>query len=438
MVGARVEQTESADIQDRDQRVALLASAFDEASRTSGVVRIDFGGTLAYGAAGCRIDLDDLPAGRVVATTYVELRYEDGLDVPAGRSRALRSAGWPKIPRRSWEFQTADHGAIGGIVDDLQFVFDASSVPPDQTWRIRVVELTPARIEARRRQESWVEDATVQQIRDRLRRLAGLRGGRIAVRYAIGPSTVLGLSARRRRGVVEVGIDDLGSMRGHVLDLTTQRVGQLTVPELQLDARPVFASVEDALARLSPPGSGGTLCVRLELLDAPLAENDAEDIGIVTWFIVLVIAGIYARVVGTAAATGLLGAVGRVFSRSFSIGDLVTLLAVFATSALVVSELTTLLWAIGNARSWRYAVMDRASAVRRARLRDLLRRDLPRRGVVGAGRRRAVGPLAGPPSAPGGPRNPVVRLPPPHSVWLPRHARKGARRSALVSRPADV
>ena len=154
--------------------------------------------------------------------------------------------------------------------------------------------------------EPWVENATARDLRERLVRLASMRAGHIAVRYATGPSTILGVKARRRRGSIEVTAEELGAP-----DLVaTDWKERWAFPGQLIDANAIFMVLEEAMWRLSPPGVGGSVSLRLEQHDDIEAYRNSYAF-IWGWLIATFVIVLGARVLGTQSSEGLLGVVAR-------------------------------------------------------------------------------------------------------------------------------
>ncbi|HEX5589513.1 MAG TPA: hypothetical protein VFX65_04410 [Candidatus Limnocylindrales bacterium] len=352
-------------MQDRDERIQMLSSALVEGWRAGTRVNLDFSGSRAFGAGGCAFGLDDLPDGRIGVVACVELLrinrswvLEDTLD-PEGlrRDKALRETGWPSgnFPTRSWELDPVDRDAVGHIVDDLKSAFDASAVPAEIDWRIRVGSKTQQGISRVPRAEPWITDALDRDLSGLVRRLAGLRGGWLSVRYSSGSSTVIRVTAHRRRGSIIMEATNLGPRTARARDPRARWTEQWSLHEWSLDVRDTFRALEAALARFSPPGSGGSVSLRFELGDeASYWPKVFDGTTMLTLLGFLTISGIIV-LLGDPTSEGLLGAVGRAKEASASISDTLVLLAAVATPLLVSEKASRLSKDVADARRWRYS-----------------------------------------------------------------------------------
>jgi hypothetical protein len=154
--------------------------------------------------------------------------------------------------------------------------------------------------------EPWVENATARDLRERLVRVVPMRAGHIAVRYTTGPSTVLGVQARRRRGSIEVRAEELGTP-----DLVaTDSKERWTYPDQLVDADAVFMVLEEALWRLSPPGIGGAVSLRLEQHDEVEAYRNSYAF-VWGWLIALFVIVLGTMALGAQSSDGFLGVIAR-------------------------------------------------------------------------------------------------------------------------------
>ena len=203
--------------------------------------------------------------------------------------------------------------------------------------------------------EPWVDDATPVDVSERLVRLALMRAGHIAVRYTTGPSTVLGVRARRRRAKIEVTAEELGAPGLTASDWTER----WTFSENLVDGRGVLTTLEDALAALSPPGSGGSVSLRLELHDEVEAYRNSYAF-VVGWLIVVAITVAGARALGTQSSEGLLGVVARwgEGGRADDLGAASLLTAVALAAMLPAAVGAWCVERIADGLGWPYAVRE--------------------------------------------------------------------------------
>ena len=131
-----------------------------------------------------------------------------------------------------------------------------------------------------------------------------------------------------------------------------------TFSENLVDGRGVLTTLEDALAALSPPGSGGRLSVRLELHDEVEAYRNSYAF-VVGWLIVVPITVLAARALGTQSSEGLLGVVARREEgreEFFGAGWLV--IAVALTAMLPAAVGAWCVERIADGLGWPYAVRE--------------------------------------------------------------------------------
>lgn len=296
--------------QTREERVRLLSDALAALDRPSTVLSLLLAPRCAI--ARFRIRADRLSGGVLRVEVAVMPRPTDGVPVDLSR---LVDVGWPigetetgrRVPMRTWTVDRTDASAVEGMVDAVAEALAASPVPPDLTWSIATLPEAEGvtRPGAPPPDERWVQDAMEPDLRERLVRLASMRGGRIAVRRT-GRSTVIGLAARRRRGAIEVKATDLGAPELSPSAWTAHwRYGGE-----RASAMTILREVDDALCRLSPQGKAGVLELRLEVHDASTRYE-----GGYAFFAGSIVAavgvGVVALVAGSPDAPGLLGVVGR-------------------------------------------------------------------------------------------------------------------------------
>jgi hypothetical protein len=282
--------------QSRADRIAVLSDALVAVDRPRALARMDFlGNPPREGIAGCNLEMDRLPGGWIrvaVRPRLLALKAPSrGVPSPADRCRgdAMRAAGWEGT--RVWELDPADVAAVGQVVDAIQVVLDVSLVPPGVEWAVSPPEAPDPVPSEPPPDEPWVEEATEQDLRERLIRLAGLRGGRILVRFP-GPSATIAIDARLRRGTIIAGASSLS-----VAGASDQRwKANWTLPPGGSSAARIFEELRGALRHLSPPESGDRLAVRLEQHDVAqaFAESYAFFLGWLLSLPVALILGIVA------------------------------------------------------------------------------------------------------------------------------------------------
>jgi hypothetical protein len=263
--------------QSRADRIALLSGALAAVNRPRMFALLYFPGSPRGTGIDVRVDL--LPGGWVCTTV------------------------WPgHVRERVWELSPAHTRVVGEIVDAIQVVLDESLVPPAVEWWMsppqepyRVQDESPP-------DEPWVEEATEPDLRERLVRLAGLRGGRILARFP-GRSATIVISARLRGDTIIVDATSLG-----VSETSDQRwKARWTLPRGGSSAARILVELKQALRLLSPPESSGQVAVRLEQHDFDQADPSSM-VAFGAWLISLPVA----LFLGVAAA--LLGATGGLFS----------------------------------------------------------------------------------------------------------------------------
>ena len=212
--------------QSRDDRIALLAPALSRGKDLGGgTVRIEFldVNPPACGVEDAAITVEDLPGPFVEATVVVGLRSvktgswwndtDHGHGRPSyndrRRDRALEAAGWRVDPaaHRTLEADPADPVSVGAIVDAIQGTFEAAAsvkgappVPP-ATWRItshpsEAAPHTRPAPDSIAPDEPWLDAMTEADLRVRLVKLAGSRGGTVVVRATDVADVQLDLRAR--------------------------------------------------------------------------------------------------------------------------------------------------------------------------------------------------------------------------------------------------
>jgi hypothetical protein len=343
--------------QSRAERIALLTDALTSVDRPAVQTSLTFRGNEASsGISGCWIHVDQQPGARVRVLVVPELRNPDG-DAFRGRLEAMRAAGWPDDGSRSWELAPADEAAVGTIVDAIQVVLDASRVPALVEWHVRSWKEKDRKPGEAPADEPWVEDATERAVRQRLARLARMRGGRVLVRFA-GPSAVIALAARRRRGAIVVDAECLVD-EGAGGPPWSER---WTVPEDGAGATPLVDELEDALRLLSPPGSGGRLAVRLEQHEA--AQAHAQSYAFFAgWLVAAIPFALLAFALAGPGSTGLLAVFADLHADTENLGAWLVIVAV-GLSALVVGAVA----AVGADAAaawlrWRYEATETLEAV---------------------------------------------------------------------------
>jgi hypothetical protein len=128
------------------------------------------------------------------------------------------------------------------------------------------------------------------------------------------------------------------------------------MPERSLDARVILRALAAALARLSPPRSGGSVSMRVRLGSEAFywAKGSYADEGLVIFAMIAIIGLVV--LLGDPTSEGLLGAVGRAKDGSASIADVFMMVAVAGATLLASSPVYGVIKAIADARSWRYSV----------------------------------------------------------------------------------
>lgn len=343
--------------QSRAERIVLLSESLASVDHQAMQTRLTFrGNAKSSGISGFWIRVERQPGERVRTLVVPELRNPDGTALP-GRLDAMRAAGWPDDGSRTWELAPADEAAVGSIVDAIQVAVDASRVPGSAEWhmgswgeRVRDPGEAPA-------DEPWVEDATERAVRQRLARLARMRGGRVLVRFA-GPSAVIALSARRRRGSIVVDGECLVDEGAGGPPWSAR----WTVPEDGAGATPLVDKLEEALRLLSPPGSGGRLAVRLEQHEAARAHAQSYAF-FAGWLVAAIPFALLAFALAGPGSTGLLAVFADLHADTENLGAWLVIVAV-GLSALVVGAVAAFgADAAAAWLGWRYEATETLEAV---------------------------------------------------------------------------
>jgi hypothetical protein len=215
----------------------------------------------------------------------------------------VRTTVWPgDVREHVWELVPADAGVVGEIVDAIRVVLDESLVPPAVEWWLSPPRQPDQALNEPPPDEPWVEEATEPDLRERLVRLAGLRGGRILARLP-GPSATIAIDARLRGDTIiadaaSLGVSGAGDQRWKA---------RWRLPQDGPSAARILEELESALRLLSPPESSGPIALRLEQVGST-HEDSHSILAFAAWLISLPVA----LFLGIAAA--LLGASGGLVS----------------------------------------------------------------------------------------------------------------------------
>ncbi len=356
-------------LQRRVHRIAVLSDALVASDQPRMLVRIAFPGNPPPQAiAGCDLMVDRLPGGWIRVAVWPELwvlKTSSRGDSPADRRRqdAMRAAGWGERTR-VWELDPADAEVVGEIVDAIQVVLDLSLVPPAVEWSVSPPKTPEPVLNEPPLDEPWVEEATERDLRERLVRLAGMRGGRILVRVS-GASATIAVAASLRRGTIVVSATNLG-VAGTI---DTEWKAHWTLAPGDSSAARIFSELGGALRLLSPPGSGDRLAVRLEQRD--VAQAYAESYAFFAgWLLSLPVAFVlgvaWAEFGGPAGLMSVVGDFGdHALDRSRNIEEVA---AAVADYALVTAVAITMMMAAGFAAwtvdraaqrlGWRYTTVE--------------------------------------------------------------------------------